>query len=534
MKNRRKISFIYSISHFEIIAFYVSIIALAIVLALINPHPSFAAGKLLSPQPQGGGECANVNVPEYLSCASRDMPYPECAKFLKCYLTCNPIGGSLSNEEILACIEANDGQADVPPNPEPYIDPDPYIDLNPDPIPEPNPDPGPIGIDQETLRILQSILSAPGLPITGAVAGGLVAWVISMLGGRRTVPPMLPRPPRGGFRPGQMGPDGRVWSPQGWVSKSTYDYQQKWLQKGWQLNPQTNKLEVRPGAVNDSGQVWYKLPHAMDEGDSHYWVDKAKVQECERNLAEGKVWDRNIGWQAPKDLADYNAQKDKISSPEARQRDHERLMQQEVAPNPQLQKLANDIKQMEDKFNQWRSDSIKGDMESEQRKSQRQSDRADTMDRWSKRAGVVETGADVFISVAATLTGPVGKSIEKGYNTVKRTALAVDTAIDKGSVTAGVVDYGKRYVTDKAIDKVSSVLSVDTLSPVPGKVFKKLVSGTGKPGVKAFSKPLLKGVKGIGAVVDIGKGELLGDGYDELGEYLDKVIKIEPGGWMPK
>lgn len=409
------------------------------------------------------------------------------------------------------------------------VEPDPYIDPNPNP----NPDPAPSPIDPQVISILQSILSTPALPITGAIAGGLVAWVISMLGGGRTVLPIPPRPPTGGFRPGQVGPDGKIWSPgQGWVSKSTYDYQQKWLQKGWRLNPQTNKLEVQPGAVNDSGQVWYKLPY--DEGNSHYWVDKAKVQEYERNMAEGLVYDHGLsGWIKPNDLADFNRSKqdfyDNVSSPEARQRDHERLMNQEVAPDAQYQKIANDIKQMEDELNKWRSDSIKGDMESEQRKSQRQSERAETMDRWSNRAGMVETGADVFISVAATLTGPVGKSIEEGYNTIKRTALALDTGIAQKSIKAGVLDYGESYIKDKVVDKVSSALSADTLSPVPGKVFKKFVAGTGKPGIKAFSKTGLKAVKGIGAVVDYGKGKLVEEGYDELGEYLGQVVQPGPG-----
>ena len=219
------------------------------------------------------------------------------------------------------------------------LEPNPNPNPNPEPNPEPNPnpDPGPIGIDSETLRILQSILSTPGLPITGAVAGGLVAWIISMLGGGRPVLPTAPRPPTGGVRPGQMGPDGKIWSPgQGWVSKSTYDYQQKWLHKGWRLNPQTNKLEVQPGAVNESGQVWYKLPHEMDEGDSYYWVDKPKVQEVERNLAEGKLWDRNLDWQAPDDLKQIHSDQDAI---------HRRSIIDNAAKNAQIQKEVQDASQ---------------------------------------------------------------------------------------------------------------------------------------------------------------------------------------------
>ncbi len=392
------------------------------------------------------------------------------------------------------------------------------LDVNPNPNPNPEPNPSPI--DPETIRILQSILGTPILPITGAIAGGLIAWLISMLDGGRTALPLPSRPPTGGLRPGQVGPDGKVWSSQGWISKSTYDYQQKWLQKGWRLDPKTNKLEVQPGAVNDSGQVWYKLPY--DEGNSHYWVDQAKFQECEKNMAQGLVYDHGLsGWVKSSQAADFNRSKqdfyDKVSSPESRQQDHERLMQQQVSQDPQYQKIADDIQKMEDEFNKWRSDSIKGDMDYEQKKMAGAVERMETMDRWGNRAEMAEAGADVFISVAATLTGPVGKSIEEGYNTIKRTALAVDTGVAKKSIKAAVVDYGKRYVKDKVVESVSSLASIDKVSRVPGKIFKKVASYTGKPGIKVFSKTRLKAG---GAIVDYGKSKVVEGVYGD-GEIVE-------------
>ena len=252
--------------------------------------------------------------------------------------------GVTFDEAKFMCQMLSGNQVVDTPTPEFLNPPDPGPNPGPNPNPNPNPEPSPI--DPEILSILQSILGTPVIPITGAVAGGLVAWVISMLSGGRTVLPTAPRPPTGGVRPGQVGPDGKVWSPgQGWVTKSTYDYQQKWIQKGWRLNSQTGKLEVQPGAINERGKVWYKLPHAMDEGDSHNWVDKAKVEECERNLAEGNVWDRNVGWKAPEDLKRRYSDQDAI---------HRRSIIDNAAKNAQIQKDVQDASQKrQEEYQDW-------------------------------------------------------------------------------------------------------------------------------------------------------------------------------------
>ncbi len=365
----------------------------------------------------------------------------------------------------------------VLPDPNP-IEPDPYID------PNPNPDPAPSPIDPQVISILQSILSTPALPITGAIAGGLVAWVISMLGGSRTVLPTPPRPPTGGVRPGQVGPDGKIWSPgQGWVSKSTYDYQQKWLQKGWRLNPQTNKLEVQPGAVNDSGQVWYKLPHEMDEGDSHYWVDKAKVQECERNLADGMVWDRNLGWQATEDLNRFESEREGI-----RQRGREFSAEK----NAQIQRELKEAQAQRDrafqekmrKIDAQRAGEIKANMEMYQKRAQQYMDWDKQLENAAYIAQTVETVADVGVAVCARLTGPAGKAIAAAYETAKEAATTADDVIASDDVVGKAEELGDDKIKDEYKEKIKEKIE-EKVTPYIPKFVNRIANQIKRP-IKKF------------------------------------------------
>jgi hypothetical protein len=386
--------------------------------------------------------------------------------------------------------------------------------LNP---PAPNP-PGPAPSDLEAvIEQINNLVSNPAIPITGAVAGTILALLIAALRGgpAAPLPSTAPRNPG----PGQVGPDGRIWSPgQGWVSKSTYDYQQKWLQKGWRLNPQTGNLEVQPGATNASGQVWYKLPY--DEGNSHYWVDQAKVQECERNLADGMVYDHGLGgWIKSGDLKDYNAQRqdweDKVLSPEARQRDHEQLMQQVqdgIAQDAQYQKIIQDIKQAQDKLDDVSRQMIQDDMDFNQRI-------AELNKRTLKLAEIVggplnsmKKFADTTIDVLGGIPGPP-TYIRYGYKAVTGFA---DKAFTDRSLWSGVKGageaVGKEYLGDK-IGELVPVPGIDDLPAIGNREIGDLLQSTGEEELKQVALNYAKGQvtsPGVDYVYDGGKDIITG------------------------
>lgn len=308
------------------------------------------------------------------------------------------------------------------------------------------------------LNTLQSLLGTPVIPITGAVAGGLIAWMISMMGGGRSVP-LTPVDP----------------------SKAISNYQQKWLQKGWKINPQTGKLEVQPGATNEAGKVWYKLPY--DEGNSHYWVEKSKVEECERSLAQGLVYDhKQGGWIEPNDLAKFESKKAAW---------HQQNIVDSAQQNAHIQQAIKDAQAQRDAdYQKWEQDfdtkeEIRSEMDEEKYQAFKSGLKASYYENWEKVFQGVESTADVAIALGAKFV-PGGKAIEKSYELIKRAALAVDEGIDKGSVTTAVVDYTKRAIKDKVVSTVSSVLSLKNVSKPLDKMAKKVLTKGSRTGLKIY------------------------------------------------
>ncbi len=329
---------------------------------------------------------------------------------------------------------------------------------NPAPNPEPNPQPNPSPIDPVVLKTLQSLLGTPIIPITGAIAGGLVAWVISMLGGGKPVPSTPVN-----------------------SSKAISAYQQKWIQKGWKINSKTGQLEVQPGATDDAGHVWYKLPY--DESNSHCWVDKSKVEECERSLAQGLVYDHKLsGWIEPNDLAKYESQKADW---------HQQNIEDSANQNARIQQGIKDAQAQRDAdYKKWEQDfdkkeDIRSQMDEEKYNAFKAGLKTTYYDNWGKVFGGVETTADVAIALGAKFV-PGGKAIEKSYEIIKRVALSVDEGIDKGSVTTAVVDYTKRAIKDKVVSTVSSVLSLKNVSKPLDKMAKKVLTKGSRTGLKIY------------------------------------------------
>ncbi|MHB8778876.1 MAG: hypothetical protein ACYC6R_14125 [Anaerolineales bacterium] len=395
------------------------------------------------------------------------------------------------------------------PNPDPYIDPDPYVDPNPDP----NPDPGPISIDQETLRTLQSILSTPGLPITGAVAGGLVAWVISMLGGGRTVLPTPPRPPTGGLRPGQVGPDGKILSPtgQGWVSKSMYDYQQKWLQKGWRWNSQTGKFEGQHGAVNENGLV---------QDDELGWVDQQTFNDNEQKRAQGYVYNRSMGWQTPEDSNRYESDRNgRLQRERERSADKNAQIQSELKESQAQRDQA--FQQQMQKLDDGRIAEIKANIEMYQKRAQKYVNWDKNLEYATYVAQMVETAADVGVAVCARLTGPAGKAIAAAYETAKEVATTADDVLASDDVVGKAEELGDDKIKDEYKDKIKEKIE-EKVTPYIPKFVNRIANQIKRP-IKKF---ILRKTGKTGLIIyQEAEKKLLEYGKEQVEEFVEGQVE---------
>lgn len=402
-------------------------------------------------------------------------------------------GGAINGNPRTGCVEYMYQLAlqhglgeNVSPDPNP-VEPDPYIDPNSNPNPNPEPSP----IDPEVIRILQSILGTPVIPITGAVAGGLAAWVISMLGGSRPVLPTPSRPPTGGLRPGQMGPDGRIWSPtgQGWVSKSMYDYQQKWLQKGWRWNSQTGKFEGQHGAVNENSQV---------QDDELGWVDQKTFNDNEQKRSQGYVYDRSLGWQKPEDLNRIENERDGI-----RQRERERSADKNAQIQSELKESQAQrdqaFQQQMQKLDAERIAEIKANIEMYQKRAQKYVDWDKQLEYATYVAQTVETAADVGVAVCARLTGPAGKAIAAAYEIAKEVATTADDVIASDDVVGKAEELGDDKIKDEYKDKIKEKIEEKVTPYIPKfvnritnqikrPIKKFILRHTGKPGLIIYQE----------------------------------------------
>ena len=396
-----------------------------------------------------------------------------------------------------------------PPNPGPYIDPNP----EPYPYPDPDPVPGPIAIDQETLRILQSILSTPALPITGAIAGGLVAWVLSMLGGGRTVLPTTPRPPTGGLPPGQVGPDGKILSPtgQGWVSKSMYDYQQKWLQKGWRWNSQTGKFEGQHGAVNEKGLV---------QDDELGWVDQKTFNDNEQMRAQGYVYDRSMGWQTPEDSNRFKSDWDGM-----RQRERERSADKNAQIQSELKESQAQrdqaFQQQMQKLDAGRIAEIKANIEMYQKRAQKYVNWDKNLEYATYVAQTVETAADVGVAVCARLTGPAGKAIAAAYETAKEVATTADDVIASDDVVGKAEELGDDKIKDEYKDKIKEKIE-EKVTPYIPKFVNRIANQIKRP-IKKF---ILRKTGKTGLIIyQEAEKKLLEYGKEQVEEFVEGQVE---------
>ncbi len=344
---------------------------------------------------------------------------------------CSPKGQALDPMPIAEAMYAAAVRHGLGANP---INPNPP---NPNP-PAPNPpEPNPPGPDQLDVQILvdqiSQLVNNPAVPVSGAVAGTLLALLIAALRGGtpipvRNLPPAGARAPK----PGDVDARGRVYSPVsggGWVSRQMYDYQKNWLGKGWKWNANTGRFEGQHGAINEKGQV---LDNDLG------WVDQKVFNENERMRARGLVYDRNLGFRSPDELNQSRSNQDAIRQ---RSREFSAVKNAEIQRELALEQRARD-----EAWKKWEQDlakkeQIRQQMEAQQDNVREQVRKAYYYDGLSKTVKGVEIAADVAISVAAQYTGPVGKTIEKAYFEIKDVAAAADTAYEKKSLKAGLDEY---------------------------------------------------------------------------------------------
>lgn len=433
--------------------------------------------------------------------------------FIGCFETpsTNSGGYKLGCTEFLYQTALNYGLGiELSPNPEP---PDLNPNPEPNPNPDPNPDPGPIEIDSETLRILQSILGTPIIPITGAVAGGLIAWVLSMLGGGRPVLPTPPRPPTGGVRPGQAGPDGKILSPtgQGWVSKSIYDYQQKWLQKGWRWNSQTGKFEGQHGAVNENGQV---------QDDELGWVDQKTFQDNEQMRSQGYVYDRSMGWQTPEDSNRFKSDWDGM-----RQRERERSADKNAQIQSELKESQAQrdqaFQQKMQKIDAQRAGEIKANMEMYQKRAQKYVNWDKNLEYATYVAQTIETAADVGIAVCARLTGPAGKAIAAAYETAKEVAVTADDVLASDDVVGKAKELGDDKIKDEYKDKIKEKIE-EKVTPYIPKFVNRIANQIKRP-IKKF---ILRRTGKTGLIIyQEAEKKLLEYGKEQVEEFVEGQVE---------
>jgi hypothetical protein len=265
-------------------------------------------------------------------------------------------------------------------------------------------------VEQVIQELVQAITN-PAVPLTGAVAGTLLAALIAALRGAGQVPIGANTAVRGP-KPGAVDAQGRLFSPVsgGWVSPQMYDYQRTWSEKGWRWNSSSGKFEGQHGAINEQGQV-------MDEDLG--WVDQKSFAENQRMRADGNVFDRNLGWRPPEELRDLHTEQDALRQ-RSRQFSAEQnaQIQQDVRAESQkrLQEYEDWLKQYEHK------EQMLQDADSAQDAFRRQralDNKLALKELLLKAAALPGDAAD---AVASRLCPPIGEVYQGAYDGVKEAA----------------------------------------------------------------------------------------------------------------
>jgi len=116
--------------------------------------------------------------------------------------------------------------------------------------------------------------------------------------------------------------------------------------------------------------------------------------------------------------------------------------------------LDNEIK----KIHQERIDNIRGDIKFERKQYKRFIKRAETMDKFSKGAQLVEDAADIGIDALSEVTGPAGKSIKKTYEIAKNAVTVADRTATEG--VDGFVSATNEVLKDRARGKVLDKINI--------------------------------------------------------------------------
>lgn len=183
--------------------------------------------------------------------------------------------------------------------------------VNPEPpvIPQPTePAPGPSNIPSDLIDLVNQLVGNPAVPISGALAGTLLAWLISMLRGG-TPPPVknLNFPVPGRPKAGDIDPSGRVFSSipgAGWVSRQMFNYQKGLLEKGWGWDQKTGKFVVKDGTINEKGLVYVAGNKA---GEGSRWMSQEEYANHKRMVKNGYVLDQTYGYHTPEELSKLKA-----------------------------------------------------------------------------------------------------------------------------------------------------------------------------------------------------------------------------------
>jgi len=338
---------------------------------------------------------------------------------------------------------------------------------------------------EAVIEQINKIVNNPAVPITGAIAGTLLAMLIAALrGGPPTPVRNLPPTGRLAPTPGQVDANGRVYSPVsgGWVSPQMYEYHKNWSDKGWRWNSQAGRFEGQHGAINEKGQV-------MD--DEWGWVDQKTFKQNELMRSEGMVYNRNLGWQTPEDLNRFESEREGI-----RQRGREFSAEK----NAQIQRELKESQAQRDrafqekmrKIDAKRTDEIKADMEMYQKRAQRYIDRDKQLANYVYIAEKVETAADVGVAVCARLTGPVGKTIAAAYEGVKEAAVSADEVIASDDKIGTAEGLGDEKIKDEYKEKIKEKVEEKITSYVPKSVnrwMKKITNPIKKLVLRRFGKP---------------------------------------------
>lgn len=334
-----------------------------------------------------------------------------------------------------------------------------------------------------------------------------------MLGGGRPVLPTPPRPPTGGVRPGQAGPDGKILSPtgQGWVSKSIYDYQQKWLQKGWRWNSQTGKFEGQHGAVNENGQV---------QDDELGWVDQKTFQDNEQMRSQGYVYDRSMGWQTPEDSNRFKSDWDGM-----RQRERERSADKNAQIQSELKESQAQrdqaFQQKMQKIDAQRAGEIKANMEMYQKRAQKYVNWDKNLEYATYVAQTIETAADVGIAVCARLTGPAGKAIAAAYETAKEVAVTADDVLASDDVVGKAKELGDDKIKDEYKDKIKEKIE-EKVTPYIPKFVNRIANQIKRP-IKKF---ILRRTGKTGLIIyQEAEKKLLEYGKEQVEEFVEGQVE---------